>query len=208
MPANVNIATTELCACGYALVGTEAGRCPECGRNITADGLTPVASYREHRIGQHRNMTVYPDRVAILTQKWFSNSSWVSVPLDGLSLVTTTVWLRSSTFQKASRLCSRLLLTCAVAVVFQLMNRVSLFWLLIPVTIGLPPLLLLLATSRPTEFVRFHLREAPGHVKLDVGRLGPDNSQFDDFVAAIKKSIEANRRKEGDWVYLKNHLAT
>jgi hypothetical protein len=192
----------DRCACGYALIGTESGRCPECGRNISGDGSPPIATYRERRFGIRRDFTLYQDRVMVLSRNWSGTGVWLPVRLDELSLSTTTAWIRSPMSRQCTRLLNGALTITGLAIWWQLVYG---FTLRVTIACGillLPGIALMLATYRAAEFVRFHMKEYREKVLLDIARAGPDSARFDELVGQIKSTIETSKYRNGDWVMM------
>jgi hypothetical protein len=114
------------------------------------------------------------------------------VHLDSLSPNTTTLWTRSKLLNT-----SAFFLLAGVPLLYigheypKIIASDPLF--VAGGTLSLLGLALLIATGQVVEFVRFHAKDRPEVVLLDVGRAGPQTTKFNDFIAAARAAIKARQ---------------
>jgi len=184
----------ERCECGYLLRGVQAERCPECGRNVSSLGEIPIASYCERRLELRRDFTLYTDKIMVRNKRLSGTGYWIPIHLDSLSPNTTTIWTRSKLLNTSS-----LFLLLGIPLFYvgheypKLVSSDTIF--VAGFALSLIGLVLLIATIQVVEFVRFHAKDRPEVVLLDVGRVGPQVAKFNDFIAAARAAIKARQCK-------------
>lgn len=191
----------ERCACGYLLVGTESGRCPECGRSLSSGQGPPIASYRERRFGVRRDFALYRDRIMCLHKTKAGTGTWQPILLEDLSPDPTTVWERGPGFKQAWLPLATGMVIGIKGEIWHLPTSFTLPEFYLAVICLITGLIMLALTYRLVEIVRFGSTRGSPRCLLEIRKQGPDESQFDAFIAAIKPRI--NKREDaGDWVSL------
>jgi hypothetical protein len=172
--------------CGYMLADGMADRCPECGRNVTP--VNVIARYRERHIQWKREIFLSTDRLIVRLKKVGGSLSEAPILLSSLDpnpifLRTRNAWFSNSAVAAVSM--------AVFAVISYFVNqRDPIPWILWALgALGGVATLIAILTFKPIEFARFASRGAPGTILFDVGRVGPDAVQFDEFVAKVREQI-------------------
>jgi hypothetical protein len=148
---------------------------------------TPIATYRERLVQVRREFRLYRDRV-VVQARWLSGRKYQNtIPLEGLDPKPSQARIRQRAFKRALPIA---LLAAAAAVVI---SRPGYEWLQPWLKYALYGVFIVFgavaAISWPKVlFIRFNARESkkPG---LDIARAGPDASNFETFVEAVRTQI-------------------
>jgi hypothetical protein len=152
----------------------------------------PIATYREARFELRRRFDLYPDRIRVTGKGLYIGRFDTVIPLSILNPEPNWVWVRGQLFRYGV-----LALIFAVCGVVGRLAGGGPEGLLSPWAIGVLGgvawlgLMLTLANIRRVEFAAF-TRKA-GVTALDIGRVGPQNEDFDEFLDLLIAQIRAAR---------------
>jgi len=152
--------------------------------------MEPIATYSEVRFDGSRTFTLLPDKIVVRGIQSLKSEFETAVELTSLNprpdrfcvrnaSFTGGMWMTLVSFVAFS------ILVSGFGINFAAFAPVLLF------CIGLGGVVLMLATFRKVEFVRF--KNDGGIVILDLARAGKSAAQLDSFIDALTKQIRITR---------------
>jgi hypothetical protein len=152
--------------------------------------MEAVTTYSEVRFDGSRTFVLLPDKIVVRGKQSLKSEFETTIALTSLNPSPDKLRIRNNGFIVGGRLALISYVLCAILVSS---FRVS-FATFVPgmlVSIGLGGVILMLATFRKVEFVRF--KNDVGIVILDLARAGKSAAQFDSFIDALTKQIRIAR---------------
>ena len=156
----------------------------------TIDTMEPIATYSEVRFEGSRTFTLLPDKISIRGKQSLTSEFETTIPLASLVPPPDRLWLRNSSFTAGLWLTVISFVASSVLISAFRMSFAT-FAPGLLVCIGLGGVILMLATFRKVEFVRF--KNDGGIVILDIARAGKNAAQLDSFIDALTKQISLTR---------------
>jgi hypothetical protein len=152
--------------------------------------MEPIATYSEVRFDGSRKFTLLPDKIVVHGKQSLRSEFETAIALTSLNPNPDKLRIRNGNFIAGLWIVLISYVLCAILVSG---FRVS-FTTFAPgllVSIGLGGVVLMLATFRKVEFVRF--KNDGGIVILDLARAGKSAAQLDSFINALTKQIRIAR---------------
>ncbi len=144
----------------------------------------PLATYEESRFELRRRFELYPNRVRVAGRGLHVGLFDDTIPLSILNPHPGHVWVRSALFRYGLNL---LFLAACLATGLGIGGGADTFarpWAVVVLGVLLwVGLMLTAAHIRRAEFVRF--QTSAGIIALDIGRVGPQTDEFDEFVELL-----------------------
>ena len=152
--------------------------------------MEPIATYSEVRFDGSRTFTLLPDKIVVRGKQSMKSEFETTIALTSLNASPARYWVRNSCFIAGLWLALVSFIICSILVsVFNVSFGTFAPGLL--VSIGLGGGVLMLATFRKVEFVRF--QNDGGIFILDIARAGKSAAQLDLFIDALAKQIRIAR---------------
>ena len=152
--------------------------------------MEPIATYSEVRFDGSRTFTLFPDKIVVRGKQTLSSEFEASFSLKSLDPDPCKLWIRNRNFNSGLLIAVVSFVMCEVLAAGFHMSFATIPPLLFAV-VGTSGILLMLATIRKVEFIRF--KNDGGVVILDVARAGRGSAQFDSFVDALTKQIRESK---------------
>jgi hypothetical protein len=150
--------------------------------------MTQIATYREHIPGiLRRTFTLYPEQVIVNSTFSLGNKSEVPVTLADLRPQYAKSWLRTRHF----RLAIFALVMCSPVIIVPFFSSPTPKLQILFFSVYAIAIFYLLASLRRIEFASF--RNHSGVILLDIGRVGPDSNQYEEFVSLLVQRIQSSQ---------------
>jgi hypothetical protein len=152
--------------------------------------MQTLATYSEVRFDCSRNFTLLADKIIVRGKQSLKSEFETAIMLISLNPSPDRLWIRNRSFIGGMWLVLVSFVICSILVSgFSVSFATFAPGLL--VSIGLGGVVLMLATFRKVEFVRF--KNDGGIVILDIARAGRRAAQLDSFIDALTKQIRITR---------------
>jgi len=152
--------------------------------------MQPLATYSEVRFDGSRTFTLFPDKVVVRGKQSLQSEFEMSIALKALDPNSDTLRFRNQIFTWGMWVA-----IAAFVVSVILVGGFHMSFATFPpglvASIGMSGVMMMLATFRKVEFIRF--KNDGGIVILDIARAGKSAGQLDPFVDALKKQIRRTR---------------
>jgi hypothetical protein len=152
--------------------------------------METIATYDEVRFDGRRTFTLLPDRILIRGRQTLQSEFETGIPLTTLDPNPDKLWVRHRSFIAGMVLAVVGFMGCTILVSGFHMSFTE-FAPGMLAGVGASGVMLMLATYRKVEFIRF--KNDAGIVLLDVARSGKNAAEFDSFVDAIIRQIRFTR---------------
>lgn len=152
--------------------------------------MQPIATYSEVRFEGSRTFTLLPDKVVVRGKQSLQSEFETTIALKTLDPSPDTLRFRNQIFTWGMWIANVGFVVCAILVSGFHMSFAT-FPPGLVACIGMSGVMLMLATFRKVEFVRF--KNDGGIVILDIARSGKSAAQLDSFIDALTKQIRESR---------------
>ncbi len=156
----------------------------------------PLAKYEEARFELRRQFELFPDRIRVTGKGLYIGRFDQTIPLHILHAPPGRLWVRGVLWRYGLR--AWFFAACLTTGVGVGGGSEAFTNPWVVGTIGAlvwAGLMLTAANFRPAEFARF--QTDAGIIALDVGRVGPQAEEFDEFIDLLVSQIETARAKAG-----------
>ena len=150
--------------------------------------MQPIATYRETRLEGRRTLLLLPDRLN-MSSSGIAGETNLSLDLSTLSPVVGRMRVRSRYFVIGLGVLALALVTVVIGA---LNIKDGSSFIAFPSGIIIVGFIIMAVSFRCTEYARF--TSLSGVAVLDIARSGPDSANFDAFVEAVVRQIQANRQ--------------
>ncbi len=152
--------------------------------------MQPIATYSEVRFEGSRSFTLLSDKIVVRGKQSLQSEFEATIPLKTLDPSPDKLRSRNQIFTWGMWTAIIGFVVCAILVTGFHMGFAT-FPPGLVACIGMSGVILMLATFRKVEFVRF--KNDGGIVILDIARAGKSATQFDSFIDALTRQIRAAR---------------
>jgi hypothetical protein len=152
--------------------------------------MQPIATYSEVRFEGSRTFTLLPDKIVVRGKQSLQSEFETTIPLKTLDPSPDKLRFRNQIFTWGMWIAIIGFVVCAILVTGFHMSFAT-FPPGLVACIGMSGVMLMLATFRKVEFVRF--KNDGGIVILDIARAGKSAAQLDSFIDALTKQIRESR---------------
>lgn len=152
--------------------------------------MEPIATYSEVRFEGSRTFTLLSDKIIVRGKQSLQSEFETGIPLRTLDPSPDKLRIRNQFFAWGMWLAIVSFVTCSVLISGFHMTFARLAPGLVA-GIGMGGAMLMLATCRKVEFIRF--KNDNGIVILDIARAGKSAAQLDSFIDALTSQIRAAR---------------
>jgi hypothetical protein len=153
--------------------------------------MQPIATYSEVRFEGSRTFALFSDKLVVRGKQSLQSEFETTIPLKTLDPTPDTLCIRGRIFAWGMWVAIVGFVVCTILVSGLHMSFATLPPGLVA-CIGMSGVMLMLATFRKVEFVRF--KNEGGIFILDIARAGKNASQLDSFVDALTKQIRETRK--------------
>ena len=150
--------------------------------------MAELGEYHERRFDGKRDFKLLGDRIEIEGSASLGSSFELKIPLNTLSPEIDRLWSRPPGFWSG----------VIMALIFLagpqcFLNAMSTSAIGLLSVFGIGGLLLALATRKRVEWVVF--KNLAGTTGIDIAKVGPDTSQFEEFALSVSNAIRLNKER-------------
>lgn len=147
--------------------------------------MQPIASYQERRFDGQRNFELFHEHLTIKGKEAFGAEFETTIPLNTLSPIVSHLRTRDRGFWSGLAM-----ILIAISLLQSGALTITSYWGGLTAVMVVAGALLSIATARKIEWIQ--ISSHAGLVSVNIARVGPDKSKFDQFFSSLLEQIEAS----------------